>query len=167
MIYHNSSIDKDKILKDNKGKAGIYMWIHKESGKIYIGSAFDLSKRLRNYFKISYLKQADYYISRALLRYSHLAFSLSMIEYIDITNLSKEDARKLILEREQYYLDFIFLEDKPNTYNINPSAGSRLGSLHTEKTKALLSQAMAGENHPNFGKFLSVETKALILALLL
>jgi hypothetical protein len=31
MIYHNAETEKDKILKDNKGKTGIYMWIHKKS----------------------------------------------------------------------------------------------------------------------------------------
>jgi len=33
------------------------------------------------------------------------------LEYIDISNLSKVNARKLILEREQYYLDL--LEPEP------------------------------------------------------
>ena len=110
------------------------MWTHKESGKIYVGSAFDLFKRLRKYYSSSYLKEADYYISRALLHYSHLAFSLSIIEYIDISHLSKEDAPKLILEREQYYLDCIFLGNESNTYNIKPTAGSRLGSTQSAES---------------------------------
>jgi len=43
--YSNSDTDKFLILTDNKGKAGIYLWKHNESGKIYIGSAADLFKR--------------------------------------------------------------------------------------------------------------------------
>jgi len=50
IIYNNAETDKLRILTDNKGKAGIYMWTHIESGKIYIGSAFDLYKRISQYF---------------------------------------------------------------------------------------------------------------------
>src|SRR5690349_16541872 len=46
IIYSNAETDKLQILKDNKGKAGIYQWTHIESGKTYIGSAVDLSRRL-------------------------------------------------------------------------------------------------------------------------
>jgi len=37
-------------------------------------------------------------------------------------------------------------------YNINPTAGSRLGAKHTEESREKLSIAKKGENHPNFGK---------------
>ena len=52
-IYSNAELDRSKILSDNKRKAGIYQWKHNESGKIYIGSAADLAKRLSNYFNKS------------------------------------------------------------------------------------------------------------------
>ena len=45
------------------------------------------------------------YICNAIITHTHSAFSLFIFEYINIENLSKEDARKLILSREQYYLD--------------------------------------------------------------
>jgi group I intron endonuclease len=158
MIY-NADKDKAKILSDNKGKAGIYRWTHKESGKIYIGSAFDLSERIYQYFSLSKLKRVNNHIYNALISHTHSAFSLSILEYIEIANLSKESARKLILEREQFYLDFIFLEDKPNTYNILKVAGSLLGYNHSDKTKTFLSEAFSGENNPMFGKTHSSETK--------
>lgn len=50
IVYTNADPEKTRILSDNKGKAGIYQWKHKESGKIYIGSAEDLSRRLSPYF---------------------------------------------------------------------------------------------------------------------
>jgi hypothetical protein len=138
IIYFNAESDKSQIFKDNKDKAGIYQWTHKESNKIYIGSAVDLSKRLKNYYSPYSLKQVDNCISRALLHHGHSAFCLSILEYIDIPNLSKEESKKLILSREQYYLDLIFLcsEDKTNTFNILPTAGSSLGYKHTEGTLA-------------------------------
>jgi hypothetical protein len=59
IIYLNAETDKKTILLENKGRAGIYQWTHKESGKIYIGSAHDLLKRLNNYYTLSHLNQVD------------------------------------------------------------------------------------------------------------
>ena len=44
--YQNAEVDKDKILKENKDKSGIYLWTNTINGKQYIGSAIDLSDRL-------------------------------------------------------------------------------------------------------------------------
>jgi len=63
MIYSNADTEKSHILSDNKGKATIYMWTHNVSGKRYLGSAFDLSKRMYLYFSIKYLERNK--ISRA------------------------------------------------------------------------------------------------------
>src|SRR5574338_36657 len=133
---------------DNKGKSAIYLWTHKESCKRYIGSAVDLHTRLRNYFSKKFLERnKTIYIYNALLHHNYSAFSFSILEYIDITNLSLEESRKLILGREQFYLDLIFSDDKPNTYNILKVAGSLLGYKHTKESIAKFS----GENHPLFG----------------
>jgi len=102
IVYSNAETDKSQILKDNKGKTGIYLWTHITSGQTYVGSAKNLTKRMYYYFSASELKRTNYYISRAILRHTHSAFTLSILEYIDITNLSLEEARKLILSREQY-----------------------------------------------------------------
>jgi group I intron endonuclease len=148
-IYFNANTAKLEILKDNRKKAGIYLWTHKESGNKYVGSAFDLSKRLKDYYSSLYLNQTNNYICKALKYHTHLAFSLSILEYINISNLSKEEARKLILSREQYHLDLI----KPK-YNILKIAGSSLGYKHTEESFIKFS----GENHPLFGKTHSPNT---------
>jgi hypothetical protein len=79
VIYNNAETDKSIILSDNKGRAGIYLWTHIESGKIYVGSAIDLSKRLNRYYSSLELKQVDNYICRALLDYTHSAFSLVIL----------------------------------------------------------------------------------------
>jgi len=53
IIYSNTDTDKLQIITDTKGKTGIYLWTHKESGKIYVGSSYDLASRFSNYFSIS------------------------------------------------------------------------------------------------------------------
>lgn len=99
IVYSNVETDKSLILSNNKGKAGIYQWKHNESNKIYIGSAIDLSKRLNNYYISSYLtRPGKSYIYNALINYGYSTFSLSILEYLDITNLSKNEARKLLIE---------------------------------------------------------------------
>jgi len=118
MIYPNPETNKSQILSDLKGKTGIYLWTHKESNKVYIGSALDLSKRLGYYYTPSWLQQADNYISRALILHTHSAFCLSILNYIDISNLDKKEARKLFLKSEQFYLDLIFSLNEFNSYNL-------------------------------------------------
>ena len=46
MIYNNAYIMKLNILKDNKGKAGIYRLIHVEQGKSFLSSSRDLKERI-------------------------------------------------------------------------------------------------------------------------
>jgi group I intron endonuclease len=167
IIYSNADTAKSSILSENKGKAGIYQWTHNESGKRYIGSAFDLSKRLKDYYSTYYLNRASSYICKAIICHTHSAFSLSILEYIDVSparaiiaaqpdNSSKKEIHKLILEREQYYLDLIFSVEEPNTYNLLKEAGSRLGSKHSPETITKIS----GENNSFFGKTHSAETVA-------
>jgi group I intron endonuclease len=171
IIYNNPDTDKSIILTATRGKAGVYLWKHKESGKTYVGSAVNLSRRLSNYYTLSELKRIDNYICRAIILHTHSAFSLAILEHIDISNLSKEDARKLILSREQYYIDTLNPE-----YNILSTAGSTLGFIHTVESKILISEARkgklssaetkaklreinSGEKNPNFGKAHTAETK--------
>lgn len=106
---------------------------------------------MSKYYTFSWLNQTDNYISRALLHHTHCAFYLAILGYIDISDLSKKEARELILLREQYFIDLIFLEDL-NTYNILKEAGSSLGYIHSAETKAAISEALKGENNFNFGK---------------
>jgi group I intron endonuclease len=158
MIYPNAEIDKSRILSDTKGKTGIYMWVHLESGKRYVGSAFDISKRLSNYFNQSYLNgRNSMYISKALLFHGYSSFSLTIFEFIDISNLPLGQAKKLILEFEQFNMDSLEPE-----YNILKVAGSSLGYKHTEGSLTKRSIAMSGENHPRgmLGKTHLIETLA-------
>jgi group I intron endonuclease len=162
-------MDKSQILKDNKDKAGVYLWTHKESGKIYVGSSVNLFRRLGEYYSFPKLDERNSYIHNAIKLYKYSAFFISIVEYINITNLPLEDARKLIISREQYYINTL----EPD-YNILKLAGSVLGYRHTAdsidkikiaatgrfaspETKIKLSKAKTGANHPFFGKSHSLE----------
>lgn len=53
--YKNSLSEKSLILKDNKNKSGIYKWNNLITGKSYIGSGVNLTKRLYLYYSTGYL----------------------------------------------------------------------------------------------------------------
>lgn len=99
-VYSDLKSEKTSILLENKGKSGIYMWINKVNGKTYVGSSVDLSKRLRNYFKVSYLSypKGIMLIYKALLAHGYDNFRLDILEYCEPSGLIK---------REQYYLDLL------------------------------------------------------------
>jgi hypothetical protein len=71
-----------------------------------------------------------------LLKYYYSNFSLEILEYCDLVD---------VIKREQYYMDLL----KP-AYNIELTAGSRLGSFHDEETKAKMRAAHIGREQPNF-----------------
>lgn len=98
---------------------------------MYIGQSGDLSKRFRKYFTLSYLKtEESFIISRALIKYGHINFSVSILEYCD---------KSILLEREQYYLDSL----QPK-YNILKLAGSSLGYSHSQDSKDKRSKPLKG-----------------------
>jgi len=101
---------------------------------IYIGQSIDLAKRFIKYLNLSYLKiRYTLVISRVLIKYGYSNFSLDILEYCDIADLTKI---------EQYYLDK--LNPRYNTLKI---AGSSLGHKHTEETKELMIQKALGRKH--------------------
>lgn len=169
VMYPDAYSNKSIILKDTKNKAGIYRWVNKVNHKTYIGSSVNLGRRFKVYYDFSFLsvriKKAQSHIYSAILKHGYYNFQLEILEYC-----AKENA----ISREQYYIDLLNPE-----YNLNSTAGSRLGAnisnesrqkmsaaaigrKHTEETKNLISLANKGINNPNFGKTHSKETKALI-----
>lgn len=98
------------------------------------------------YSNFSYLVKANYMlICKALLKQGYSGFRLEILEYVQ-TN--QENSKKFLLEREQYYFDTL----KPE-YNILKIAGSSLGHVQSDKTKALLSLSAKG-------RIFSPETRA-------
>jgi hypothetical protein len=90
-MYDNPKMDRPLILSDNKGRTGVYMWVHKSSGKIYVGSAFNLSRRFTEYYSSYNLKRnKSMYICNTLGAYGHSEFSLIVIEYINTLGLEKK-----------------------------------------------------------------------------
>ena len=133
-VYLDVLSKRKEIALENKDKCGVYRWTNTENKKIYIGSSAKLSARLRGHFTPSRLKSRESIIYKALLRkYGFSKFSLEILEYCNIEDL---------LKREQYYIDLL----KPE-YNICKIAGSPLGRIVSEATRAKLRIANTGYKH--------------------
>ena len=158
--------DKEKIILDNRKKSGIYRWLNKVNGKAYVGSSVNLSRRLNFYYNFSYInpkvKKGNSLIYSAILKHGYSNFQFEILEYCNAEE---------VINREQYYIDLLHPQ-----YNLNPKAGSRLGSKHSEEVKLKmsnqrkgrkftelhkksLSKANAGKNNPNFGKILPMPNR--------
>lgn len=136
-VYLNADQDKILILKENKGKCGVYLWTNIINGKSYVGSSISLHRRFKSSFNIFYLesgiKNRKSLIYSSLLKYGYSNFKLEILEHC---------APSEAISREQYYLDLL----KP-AYNILLIAGSRLGSKHSEETKAKISASAVGNQY--------------------
>lgn len=133
-FYSDAGAQKELILKENRGKSGIYRWTNKETGKSYVGSAVDISKRFTTYYSQYMIKEvlirSKSLILSAIQKHGHSKFSLTIIEYCDPSDL---------IRREQYYIDLL----KPE-YNICQTAGSSLGRILSEETKMKISNYFKG-----------------------
>ena len=56
-VYHDACVSKYDIYRDLKDVSVIYMWFNKITGRVYIGSALNGSKRLSTYFQPSILRK--------------------------------------------------------------------------------------------------------------
>jgi group I intron endonuclease len=78
VTYSNAAADKSRVLTENKKKSGVYIWINLLNGKVYTGSALNISKRFYQYSNLNYLKRTTSMpICRALLKHGHENFYFS------------------------------------------------------------------------------------------
>ena len=88
----------------------------------------DLYTRIKRYYNLSYLEaDINQYISSALRLHRYSKFSLVNLEYINIRNMGKPEAKKIVLEREEYYLDLL------SPQYLLKLAGTSLGFKHSPK----------------------------------
>lgn len=124
VFYHNAEKCKFNIFKENRERSGIYCWKNNLNGKIYIGSAKNLTKRLSEYFNPRFLNKSlltkNSKIYSSLLKNGYSNFSLGILEYCKLD---------LLINKEQYYIDLMSPE-----YNILRIAGSMLGFKHSPET---------------------------------
>ena len=168
-IYHNFKENRSDIVKELKGISGVYYLINNINGHSYVGSSINLAGRMQNYLNTSFLKNrsnSNMPITKALLKYGPENFSLWILEYVEVREISV---------RETVYITQII-----PYYNVLKVGYSSIGYKHTEETKILLSElgknkthtpetkaliarAVTGENNPFYNKNHSMETIVRIM----
>lgn len=168
-VYTSLKENKADILKEQKDKSGVYCLVNKINGHTYIGSSINIASRMKNYINNTFLKSKknnNMPITKALLKYGQSNFSLLILEYAKA---------EVLTIRETFYI-MTFLP----YYNVLKQGYSSLGYKHTEetkkllselgknrvhsnKTKALISRALTGENNPFYNKNHSTESKVRMI----
>jgi group I intron endonuclease len=155
VVYSNADVDKERVIKENKGRCGVYRWINLSNGKSYVGSSVNLKTRLLNYYNLAYLTKyaPKSNICKALLKHGYSNFSLEILEYCEPDD---------VVAREQYYIDL-----RQPEYNILQLAGSSLGYKHTaESIEKMRNRVVSEEYLAKWrGPKHSEETKAKLRAL--
>lgn len=117
--------------------SAIYSITNRVNGKVYVGSAVSLGRRWRHHrSSLRRNLNRSIYLQAAWNKYGEEAFDFNVIEYVD------EAAR--LIEREQYWIDFLRSAVRGFGYNISPTAGSTLGIKLTDDARRKISLAGMG-----------------------
>jgi len=127
--------------------SGVYKIKNLVSGKLYVGSAVDITSRFKVHRSaLNFDRHHNDYLKKSWDKYGEDSFVFEVIEYC---------SKDKLLEREQYWIDFYGATNRDIGYNILEHAGSLLGFKHTEETKRKISQSlkgeMVGEKNPMYG----------------
>ena len=129
---------------------GVYKIVNNINGKIYIGSTGSkggFKKRWSYHLDgLRHNKHHSIHLQRAWNKYGVQSFTFEIIEVIENINI--------LLEREQFYLDFYQSYDIKIGYNICKIAGSSLGIKKTPEQCLKMSEFRKGKPIPwlNTGK---------------
>lgn len=140
-----------KVVGALTAQSGIYCIRNTVNGKVYIGSAVDLLKRLRAHrLLLAAGRHHSTKLQRAWQKHGAAAFECEVIEAVADT--------AALLRREQHWIVLFDAATQRYGYNINPTAGSNLGRKfgpHTPEHGAKIAAS-------NRRRKLSPETRAKI-----
>jgi len=164
-VYNNFKEKRLQLIKDQKDKTGVYCLVNLINGNTYVGSSVNLAVRMRNYLNTSFLKNKkniNMPIVKALLKYGQDNFAVLIVEYVDVKNLTLRETHYITKFLPYYnvlkqgYSSIGYKHTEATKQMLSELAKNR---IHSDKTKALISRALVGENNPFYNKNHSVESK--------
>lgn len=116
--------------------SGIYQILCAPTGKVYVGSAVDLNRRWYTHrWDLRRGAHRNSLLQRAWDKYGADAFTFTVLEYVP---------RERLIEREQWHLDTLRSYDRAIGFNLDPVAGSRLGSKQPPEAVEKVRRANTG-----------------------
>lgn len=133
----------------------IYQIRHIESGRVYVGSTNDPSKRWKAHRReLDRGTHHSEYLQRAWNKYGTDAFVFEIIEPV----LFIED----LISREQYWIDALHACDEDHGFNCAPTAGSTLGVQPSEATRKERSERLkALWSDPEYRAKMTAQSRAI------
>jgi group I intron endonuclease len=119
-----------------KGNPTVYYIKNLINNKIYVGSSVNLIHRWFCHKQdLKQNKHANAFLQNAWNKYKEEDFEFGILE---------ECAEGLLIEREQYWMDFYKSYDRNKGYNLRPKAASMIGFHHSEESKKKMSELKIG-----------------------
>lgn len=110
-------------------RSGIYVIINSSTGKIYVGSATNISKRWSRHRKdLRDKKHRNLHLQLAWIKYTEDDFTFRVLEFCDKENLDV---------REQHWIDWYDASNSKVGYNLAPIARSSRGRKWTDLERSL------------------------------
>lgn len=133
-FYKSMGEYKEVDLNNIEQDTCIYAIYNNISNKFYIGSTSNLKNRL-----ISHLK--DLRLNKHYNKYLQHSYNKNGINSFRFFIVEKVNNLNIIYEREQYYLDLVFKNNKVNIYNMSSNAK---GGVVDENCRAIISFSING-----------------------
>ncbi|HBY4992045.1 group I intron endonuclease [Klebsiella pneumoniae] len=122
------------------GVAGVYQITNTITGEAYIGSTVNISGRWASHrYKLRKGTHGNRNLQESWNKYGRGFFEFSVLEVVS-------DKSELIAAEQRF-----FRELNPS-FNIAPNAGSSLGVIHTEESRANMAESRRGDKNCWFGK---------------
>lgn len=117
--------------------SGVYIIKCLKNGKIYIGSSFNIIKRIDNHFKkLKNKKHINRHLQASYDLYGKDNFTWEILEQCDIN---------FLLDREQFWMDKTQCYDRRFGFNNCRKSDRPLGYKHTEEAKRKMSELKLGK----------------------
>jgi len=122
-------------------KAGIYKLTC--DGKVYIGKAINLNRRLNAHKNSGNNSKVRYYIQNTIVKYGWDSFTVEILEIVeDFDKLKDNDS---LLEREAHYIELFDSTNKDKGYNLCKFSTDTTGRKHSDETKERIRQYRLGK----------------------
>jgi group I intron endonuclease len=161
IIWYN--LDEKGFIRKGDNKSllqgpGIYAYRLKlDKNKVYVGSAVNVAQRFRQHrYRCSIYKSNNSKFYNLVIKYGWNNIQFGIIEQVSFPTYNSDIVlnKKLLLDREQYYLDKYL-----PSLNINRFAKSILDYKHTKESRIKFSSSRTGKV---YGKRIISKSKPLV-----